>query len=294
MGYVRVPKTKRFKGKPKARTVLVRDLRAGKIREWNQRRLENPKWLPDLSHMNFGGSDLKAINLSKLYLKNANFSGCNLMGADLVDSVVTFANFNGATLKNADLRGAKNLSKAQLESAKDASGLKYDTSAFTEPELKGEVPRVFLSYAWADQKAVLAVDQWLREKGARVIVDDRNFVFGESIREEILRWISEAGAITCFISSNSKDRPYPRLEREIAETLRMEGKTRVIYFCLDETILDVLQKGRLYIPAYSLQFDEACEKLWSGITASVRPARAINLNDFRSAGLNWTKSQTPK
>ena len=277
-------------GKSKARAALARKLRRDP-KLFNQHRIEDKEWRPDLSHMQFDHANLEGVNLSGLNLRYANFSACNLTEADLRGAVVTFANFSGAVLTNADLRGTKNLTKAQLEAANDANGLKYDKSAFTEPDLKGDVPRVFLSYAWTDKDAVLAVDQWLRDKGARVIIDDRNFVAGESIRGEILRWIYEAGVIVCFVSSDSKDRPYPDLERDIAETLRIKGKSRVIYFTLDESILDIVQEGRLYVPGHRLVFDEACEALWSGIKQSVRPAKAINLRKVRSTGTGWAKPQ---
>jgi hypothetical protein len=282
-----------MRGKSKARAALARKLRLDT--QWfNQRRLDDKEWRPDLSHMQFDHANLEGVNMSGLNLRYANFSSCNLAGANLKAALVTFTNFNGAILKNADLRGAKNLTKAQLEAAKDASGLQYDLSTFKEPTLKGDVPRVFLSYAWADKDAVLAVDQWLRDKGARVIIDDRNFIAGESIRGEILRWINEAGVIVCFVSSNSKDRPYPDLEREIAETLRIKGRSRVIYFSLDDTIIDIVQEGRLYVPGHRLVFDEACETLWSGIKESVRPAKAVDLRKFRSIGTDWAKPMPPK
>lgn len=243
--------------------------------------------------MNLKGANLEGANLENAILKNTNFKSCNLANAILRGAVVTFANFSDAVLTNADFREAKNLTKRQLEVAKDATGLKYDPEQFTEPALPGEVPRVFLSYAWNDKDMVLAVDQWLRDKGARVILDERNFTAGENIREEILRWIQEAGVVVCFVSRDSSERHYPRLEREIAETLRGTSGTRVIYFNLDDTVLDVIQGGRLYVPGHKLTFEAACEKLWQGIKRTVQPPSAVDLSSFKSAGKDWTKRTTP-
>jgi hypothetical protein len=275
--------------KPKNRSKAIRWLREGRVKEWNELRRERPDWKPDLLNMNLKGANLEGANLENAILKNTSFTSCNLTNAILRGAVVTFANFSGAVLTNADFRDVKNLTKHQLEAAKDATGLKYDPEQFSEPSLPGEVPRVFLSYAWDDKNAVLAVDQWLRDKGARVILDERNFAAGESIREEIVRWIQEAGVVVCFISRNSKDRRYPRLEREIAETLRGTSGTRVIYFNLDDTILDLVQEGRLYVPGHKLTFEEACERLWQGIKRTVQPPKAIDLSSLRDAGKEWTK-----
>jgi hypothetical protein len=200
--------------------------------------------------------------------------------------VVTFAQFSGAILTRANLRGAKNLSRAQLESVLEAAEVLVDPILLERPTIPGAAPSVFLSYAHEDRIAVLAVDQWLREKGARVFLDERHFVAGENIRDEILRWIEQAGVIVCFISRHSSSRPYPKLEREIAEIRRGAG-THVIYFNLDDTVLDSLHKARLYVPAFSLSFDESCDMLWRGIVRSARPASPVDLEPFRAAGTSW-------
>jgi hypothetical protein len=262
------------------------------VKEWNRLRKEHPDWRPDLLNMNLKGANLEGANLEHAVLKNTNFKSCNLANATLRGATVTFANFSDAVLTNADLREAKNLTKRQVEAAKDATGLKYDPEQFSEPDLPGEVPRVFLSYAWNNKDAVLAVDQWLRDKGARVILDDRNFAAGENIREEILRWIQEAGVVICFVSRDSSERHYPRLERKIAETLRGTSGTQVIYFSLDDTVLDIVQGGRLFVPGHKLTFEEACEKLWQGIKKTIQPPSAVDLSSVREAGRQWTKLKT--
>ena len=94
-----------------------------------------------------------------------------------------------------------------------------DNSSMFSPVIAAleTAPRVFLSYAHADRESVQAVDQWLRDKGARVDIDERNFIAGRDIRDEILQWLRSAGKIICFYSKNSSTRYYPKLERRIVE-----------------------------------------------------------------------------
>ena len=151
----------------------------------------------------------------------------------------------------------------------------------------GAGPAVFLSYAWADKKAVLAVDQWLRDQGARVILDERDFWVGDDIQEHIIRCIRQAGIIVCFYSRRAAQRPYPVLERRLAEEFERLGggraghRSRVIYFCLDDTALPVQQRFRLAVMAKGKSFDEACTELWRGITQTIGIPRRADLAEFR-------------
>ena len=99
-----------------------------------------------------------------------------------------------------------------------------------------------------------------------------------------------AGVVVCFVSANSRERRYFQLEREIAEHSRGSGK-RLIYFNLDETILDILHESRLYVPGHKLTFEQACAKLWQGILHTVEPAKAINLDPVHEAGVDWVENQ---
>jgi hypothetical protein len=102
------------------------------------------------------------------------------------------------------------------------------------------VPRVFLSYAHGDADSVLAIDQWLRSRGVRVDLDERDFVAGRDIREEIASVIQRAGKVVCFYSANSKDRYYPKLERRLVEEVEARshdgGKARNVLMFFGLTI----------------------------------------------------------
>ena len=154
-------------------------------------------------------------------------------------------------------------------------------------EWLSQPPLVFLSYSWADKETVLAVDQWLRDAGVRVLLDERNFWAGEDIQDQIIHCIKQAGTVICFYSKNSVDRPYPKLERRIAEELQLlsgsngYNETRVIYFCLDETELPLQQKFRLAIMARGLGFEEACKELIRGITRTIDTPKRIDLSKYK-------------
>ena len=93
---------------------------------WNNQREKRPQWKPNFESLNFSGVDFSDYDLSFANLKNSNFSDCDLHRVNLRNAIGTFTDFKGSILTDADLRGAKNLTKEQLESAKDGRGLKYD------------------------------------------------------------------------------------------------------------------------------------------------------------------------
>jgi uncharacterized protein YjbI with pentapeptide repeats len=284
----------------------LEQLADGDVEQWNHARRNDRGWRPNLRRLNLSGLDLADVdlrdaNLEATRLDNAQLEGArfdnaqlagvrfdysNLQGARFVGANVTGASFKRAVMDYANFQAVRGLTDEQLWQAASANKVYREGG---KSMVKRAGPSVFLSYAWQDKTAVMAVDQWLRDRGARVIVDERNFLAGESIRDEILRWIGEAGIIVAFISQASEDRPYPRLERELADLLRGRGEKRVIYFNLDDTVLDVLHEGRLYVPGHAIGFDEACEQLWSAILKEVRPARAVDLARFEAAGTDWTR-----
>jgi uncharacterized protein YjbI with pentapeptide repeats len=187
----------------------------------------------------FRNAIVEGVDFSKSYLDLADFQDCVLIGTNFRGASLRRVTFANADLTDADLRDANGLTRKQLESMKGAEKMLFDEEEFRSPRLPEVVPKIFLSYTWADKDAVLLVDQWLRDKGARVILDERNFLAGENLREEIIRWIQDAGIIVCFISKDSIDRPYPALERELANNLQVKGKSRLIYFKLDDTATDI-------------------------------------------------------
>jgi len=158
-----------------------------------------------------------------------------------------------------------------------------------------DAPRVFLSYAHTDRETVAAVDQWLRDRGARADIDERELIAGRDIRDEILRLINRAGKVVCFYSAGSSDRYYTNLERRLteeAERLSQErGAKRVllIYFRLDDTPLPPESTHRLAINAWIMGFEEACEELWRHLLERAAEPRRVSLAAYRFRA-PWAKS----
>ena len=150
-----------------------------------------------------------------------------------------------------------------------------------------DAPRIFLSYAHADRESVVAVDQWLRDRGARVDIDERNFIAGQDIRDEIARLVSQAGKIVCFYSKSSEDRYYTRLERRIVEereeSLYEAASPRplLLFFRLDDTRLPTTSSHRLAINAWQMGFEAACHQLWRHILEQSAEPHRIDLARYR-------------
>jgi hypothetical protein len=109
-------------------------------------------------------------------------------------------------------------------------------------------PSVFISYASADREKVNKLDQWLRDHGLRVVRDCQYFIAGNTIQDNIARAIADSDKILAVLSSNSRDRDWPRLERELAEQVEERlGASVLIYVCLDDVDLPAHDRTRLAI-----------------------------------------------
>ena len=135
---------------------------------------------------------------------------------------------------------------------------------------------------------VLAIDQWLRNKGIKTKIDKRDFFAGKRIREEIFRVMRDCNVILVFHSEQSKDKPWPTFERELAEDIEMEakkeGKTppRKIYFVVDNTPLPgISEKNRIAIMAKGKRFEYACEELYHHILQLEREPEKVDLEKWK-------------
>jgi len=233
-------------------------------------------WECDFSHSDLSG----AIFLSG-WLEHAIFYNTNLQNTDFNYAKVEDVDFN-----KSDLRGS-NLTAQQIKTAKKMKKLKIQD--FIEPSIKP--PKVFLSYSWKDYKVVSAVDYWLRNQGIEAYRDEQEFYAGDSIIESMQKFIERAEFIVFFVSKNSQNRPYPKFELELARILEIENstKTKVIYFCLDDTILDSIQKIKIHIQAYKTTFNDACMQLWYALTRTKKAIKQVDISIIDIKGTNWLK-----
>jgi len=111
-------------------------------------------------------------------------------------------------------------------------------------------PSVFISYASADSETVNKLDQWLRDRGVRVLRDCQFFLAGATIQDNIVRALAHSDKILAVFSRNSRDRDWPRLERALAEQVEARlGVPVLIYLCLDDAALPAHDSTRLAILA---------------------------------------------
>jgi len=100
--------------------------------------------------------------------------------------------------------------------------------------------------------------------------------------------MKECNVILVFHSEQSKDKPWPTFERELAEEIELEakkeGKTppRIIYFVVDNTPLPgISEKNRIAIMAKNKRFEYACEELYHHILQLEREPEKINLEKWK-------------
>lgn len=153
---------------------------------------------------------------------------------------------------------------------------RFDASIFlrlSDPRGQGIVS-VFISYAWADTDTVNKIDQWLRDNGVRVIRDKTWFFAGMSIPDNIRYAIAHSDRIICMYSVHSKDRDWPRLERQIAEQVEQRiGAPILIYVNLDGTKLPQHDPNRISIIAKGRRLEDVGYDLLHAISGKELPVR---------------------
>jgi len=152
-----------------------------------------------------------------------------------------------------------------------------------------QVPKVFLSYAWADKNLITAIDQWLRNKGLDTKIDERDFFAGARIRDEILRVMQTCDAVVIFYSSLSKDKPWPDFERELASDLEIEAKKegrkppRIIYVVIGKLDLpSITERNRIAVITEGKKFPIVCDEIYRGILGLSRSPQTVDLNEWEN------------
>ena len=282
-------------------------LRRGDSHIWNQYRKDHPSWTPD-----FEGEDLSELVFAPQGKEPFDLTGANLTGAklpplmniipqgglvnllgiksdrvtymlDAGDSLSLKSNISGALVNlSTTIEGDTNLDVLiQL-------GAVFVTSDELARQRAPFSRQVFISYAWANEDVVLAIEQWLRQKGINTKIDKRDFFAGSRIRDEIMRNMKDSDAILVFHSEQSKDKPWPQFEREFASDLEMaakqEGKEppRIIYVVIDEIPLPSLtESNRIAIQAKGKSFETVCEEIYHNILEIPRTTDELDLDKWK-------------
>jgi hypothetical protein len=266
-------------------------LKAGNHGEWNSYRAKNPDWNPDLQEMDLDGCDLHLFDLSR-----ANLCGTMLGGAQLVTlEAQATVRQSGEVIKNGGARKSVKLIDAIYDIRTTfprsfdpiVAGAKFLSGADSEKRKMVSNKSVFISYAWANEDIVLAIDQWLRDRNLTTRIDRRDFFAGSKIRDEILRVMQKCEVILVFHSEKSRDKPWIEFERDLASDLEMEARRekrsapRIIFFVIDDTPLpSITERSRIAIMAKGRRFRQVCEELYNHIVGLTRSPDMIDLNKW--------------
>ena len=251
-----------------------------KSSEWNSYRERNRDWMPDLSN-----EDLSEVDFAPWSSRPAfNLSNANLCGAKLPKSGAYYESSTG----KANLLNAK-FDKTTTDST-SVDLCKFGAFYVSESESSLDTydkMSIFIGYAWANEEVILAIEQWLRNKGLSTRIDRRDFFAGERIRNEIMRVMSECDVILIFYSKDSKDKPWPQFEQEMAGDLEMDAKKRktkpprIMYVVIDDTPLpSISEKNRIAVMAKGKRFELVCEEIYHNILQLPRPPEKIDLSKW--------------
>jgi len=249
----------------------------GRIDLWNNYRKKFPKFNPD-----FKGEDLSNIDFVPNVVANlsyADFRGAKLPNTDYLSYQGQTVNVEGAIIDSDALM------TTDFDLLSEGVEIIYKTE-----ENNGKHPStvdVFISYAWANEKVIIAIDYWLRSKGIKTRLDKRDFFAGSRIRDEITRIMSDCQVILIFHSQQSKDKPWIQFERELAADLEMSAKVeqkqppRIIYIIIDDTELPTLsEKQRIAIMAKGKRFELVCEEIYHAILQIPKQTEEVDLSKW--------------
>jgi hypothetical protein len=245
-------------------------LKRGDIRTWNAFRQANPDWAPDLSGEAIGSANLNGIDLRKANLCGTDLSHCLfLFSADLKD-----ARFDVHTSFpvgfDPNRKGARFMSRSQVQHDDRTRSL------------------IFISYAWANDRVVLAIREWLRERGLLTRIDRQDFFAGSRIRDDVIRVMQQCDVILIFLSQEAADRPWVEFEQELAADLEMEAKKekrtppRIIYVVIDDSQLPtVSERNRIAVFAKGKSFESVCAEIYHSILQLPRKPEPIDLTEWK-------------
>jgi hypothetical protein len=153
---------------------------------------------------------------------------------------------------------------------------RFDSTIFyrlTDPRGSG-IFSVFISYASADAEIVDKIDQWLRDHGVVVIRDKSWFYAGTSIPENIQYAIIHSDKVICIYSKNSKERDWPKVERDIAEQVEQRlQSTILVYVNLDGSDLPQHDSDRIAISAKGRRLKDVGFEILHAVSGKELPQR---------------------
>ncbi|MFZ5855823.1 MAG: TIR domain-containing protein [Chloroflexota bacterium] len=269
-------------------------LRSGKIAIFNDYRKRNPSWIPNFQNIDLTGIDLINGGVA------ADFSKADLRGAKLpnpfylarygrtVDVTNAIYDVNTSIKEETyDFEEEDNDDDEEFTFDLHEQGAIFMTNAEAQLYAARSSINVFISYAWANDDVVLAIDQWLRLKGINTKLDKRDFFAGSRIRDAIMNVMSNCEVILIFYSLQSKNKPWTQFERELASDLEIVAQRdekqppRIIYVVIDDTPLPTIsEQNRIAIMAKGKRFELVCEEIYHSILEIPNVTDEIDLNKW--------------
>lgn len=256
-------------------------LSSGRSHEWNEYRKRHPEWIPDLSKCDISKYNL-APNTTPFDLSKANLLGCKLP-----TSKSNFEYFNGSYY-TVNLRGA--MIDIDTSYCTNFNLIQNGAIFVSKSETSSDAgfnPVIFISYAWANDEIVLAIDAWLQTKGLQTKIDKRDFFAGSRIRDEIIRVMSECNVILIFYSNKYKGKPWPEFEQELASDLEMEAKKKgsppplILYLMIDDSLVTCIsESNKIHIIAKGKRFELVCEEIYHNILRLPKKTEPIDLSKW--------------
>jgi hypothetical protein len=94
-------------------------------------------------------------------------------------------------------------------------------------------------------KVAAGQHQWLRDHGIRVVRNCQFFVAGATIEGNIVRAVAHSDKILAIPSRTSRDRDWPRFERQLAEQVEALGSAHLCCFIFS---LDASGSQKILLP----------------------------------------------
>jgi hypothetical protein len=136
------------------------------------------------------------------------------------------------------------------------------------------LPRVWISYAHADEKPVQRIVRRLKGEGIEVAWDD-DFLAGHMIQRQIIAAIKRCPKYIVVWSKHSLKRPWVSYELEVLREQRLRDIEQhafdncVIFYCLDGTRIPAGHSDDLCILEKKCGFESGVARLASSIKKSV-------------------------
>ncbi|MEM9830588.1 MAG: TIR domain-containing protein, partial [Bacteroidota bacterium] len=238
----------------------------------------------DISGCNFELCDFQYCDLSKVRAVNCKFSSTDFSKTILHPQMFLKANLNGV---RANFIYQEDSISNRIPKDRNFGDHEFQTwiTKINNPfvDMEPKTRSVFISYAHQDQEIALVLDQWLRDQGVKTYLDSTNFQIGGDLYDEMSKFIGIADKILIIYSNNSKDRPFTRLERRMAQNRENESgqhNNLSIYLVVDDAELPPEQKHRLAIMAQGKRTKDVFNEILRGVLEEDKLPEKIDTKDY--------------